>query len=186
MAELWRCFPYDPGARPGEEFSPQFVRTGQTGGRFDLGDRPPVRYLAGTPEHALAELLAPFRGRPFRQEYLRHPSGLDLAWVKVTTGPALEPRIADANDPVILARLGLTPAAFAHHLRSETQALARTIHAAGFAGLSWWSALTGAWRSTVLFDDRIAGDDLTYDEPRVVRVDDAEVTRVREFFQMLR
>ena len=184
MTGLWRCFPYDARARAGEEFSPQFVPAGQTGGRFDLSDRPRVLYLAATPVHALAEALAPFRGRPFRQEYLRRADRTPLAWVEILTSPTLEARIADANDPRVLSRLGLTPAAFADHQRPVTQALARTIHAAGFAGFSWWSALTGAWRSTVLFEDRTATGELRYGAPRLVRPDDPEVAQVRQFLQL--
>jgi len=43
---MWRCLPWDPDAAEGAAFSASYVGRGQTIGRFDLHDRPPVRYLA--------------------------------------------------------------------------------------------------------------------------------------------
>ena len=47
-----------------------------------LRDRPPVRYLAESPEHAVGELLSPFRGTTFHPAYLRQ-GGRPIALVEV-------------------------------------------------------------------------------------------------------
>jgi len=151
---VWRCFPWDPDARPGAPFTASYLAAGQTTGRFDLHDRPPVRYLAESAEHAVGEMLAPFRGTTFHPSYLRQ-SGHRLALVEVRLAATLVRRIADCTDPAVLARLGLRPDELAHHDRARTQAIARRLHARrGTAGLRWWSALTGAWHTVVVFTDR--------------------------------
>jgi hypothetical protein len=154
---------------------------GQTVGRFDLHDRPLVRYLAESPEHALGEALAAFRGTRFHASYLRQ-GGHQLALVEVTLGPSLVRRLADCTDPAVLAALGLRPDEFAHHDRTVTQTIARRLHDLGTAsgspsGLRWWSALTGAWHTTVVFLDHERPGEVAFHEPHHVRVTDPEVMR---------
>lgn len=178
---VWRCFPWDPAAPEGAPFTGSHLVTGQTVGRFDLHDRPPVHYLAESPEHAIGEVLSPFRGTPFRPGYLRQ-GGHRLALAQATLAPALAARIPDCADPEVLARLGLRPDALAHHDRRTTQAIARRLHELGAAtddpaGLRWWSALTGAWHTVVLFTDRERPGEVTFGPPRRLEVGDAEVVR---------
>lgn len=172
---LWRCFPWDAPAPAGEPFSPAYVTTGQTVGRFDLHDAPPVRYLAESAVHAVGEALAEFRGTDFRTSYLiklRRP----LAVVPVVLTAALLRRIPDCTDPVVLQALQLRPDQLAHHDRRTTQAIAQRLYSEQYAGLRWWSSLTGAWHTTVLFTDRAARgqvkfgtpEPLTRDHPAVV------------------
>ena len=154
---------------------------GQTVGRFDLHDRPPVRYLADSPEHAIGEVLGPFRGTDFHPSYLQQ-SGRRLALVAVTLAPSLEARIPDCTDPATLGALGLRPDELAHHDRSLTQAIARRLHARGAAtgdpaGLRWWSALTGAWHTTVVFTDREQAGEVTFGAPRTLEPADPEMIR---------
>lgn len=178
MPAAWRCFPWDPAAADGAPFSAAFLVPGQTVGRFDLHDRPPVRYLAESPEHALGETLAAFRGTEFRPAYLRQ-QGRALALVEVTLAPALAARLADCTDPAVLSGLGIRPDELAHHDRRRTQALARRVHqaAAAHAGLRWWSALTGAWHTTVVFTDRARPGEVRFGEPVPVTPDDAALQR---------
>jgi hypothetical protein len=183
VAKLWRCFPFDSAAAPGAAFSAECLVPGQNAGRFDLQDKPPVRYLASSSEHALAEILAPFRGQPFHPTHLRR-SGHPLAFCEVITTPSLDARVADCNEPVVLHKLEILPGVLAHHDRQVTQQVARDVYQAGYAGLSWWSALTGAWRSTILFEDRIQVGELTYGAPRRIKTSDAEVATVRRFLVM--
>lgn len=169
---VFRCFPWDPDARPGAPFSPQFILPGQTVGRFDLHDRPPVRYLSETSEHAIGEALAPFRGTTFHPSYLRQ-SGHPLALVEATLAPALLRRLADLTDPSALAELRLKPDELAHHDRTWTQAIARRLHDLGRAsgvpaGFRWWSALTGAWHTVVLFTDREQRGEVRFGTPRAL------------------
>jgi RES domain len=154
---------------------------GQTVGRFDLHDRPPVRYLAESPEHAIGEVLSPFRGTDFRPAYLRQ-GGHRLALVEVTLGASLVARIPDCTDPAVLSELGLKPDELAHHDRRVTQGIARRLHersgvAGEVAGLRWWSALTGAWHTTVVFTDRERAGEVASGAPRRLAEGDAELVR---------
>ena len=169
-ATLWRVFPWDPHAAPGEPFSPQFTVPAerQVHGRFDLGTSP-VTYLAETPEHAVAELLRPFTGRPLRAAHLRG-AGHTLALVSVTLAEDIVPRIADLTDPAVLVAQGIRPDALASPERVRTQAISRALHAAGFAGFRWWSALHGDWHAVLLFVDRIPPDGLAFGAPKTLSV----------------
>jgi hypothetical protein len=142
-------------------------------GRFDLNDRPPVRYLAELPEHAIGEVLSPFRGTWFREAYLRQ-SGHPLALVEVTLSSTLVERIPECTDPEVLATLGIRPDELAHHDRAVTQAIARRLHELGAAsgapaGLRWWSALSGAWHTTVVFTDRERSGEVAFGAPQRVQ-----------------
>lgn len=178
---VWRCFPWDPDAAPGAPYSAAYLARGQTVGRFDLHDRPPVRYLAESPEHALGEMLSPFRGTPFHPAYLRQ-GGHRLALVGVRLAVTLVRRIPDCTDPAVLAEVGIRPDALAHHDRTRTQALARRLHERGAAtgspaGFRWWSALTGAWHTTVVFTDRERRGEVRFGEPRYLQLSDPGVVR---------
>ncbi len=178
---MWRCFPWDPGAPAGAPFSATYLVPGQTVGRFDLHDRPPVRYLAESPDHALGEALSPFRGTAFRPAYLKQ-RGRRLALVEVVLGPTLASRVADCTDPAVLAAFDLRPDDLAHHDRTRTQAIARRLHTRGAAtgapaGLRWWSALTGGWHTTVVFTDREQSGEVTFGAPRHIDAEHPEVTR---------
>jgi hypothetical protein len=174
---LWRCFPWDPDARAGAPFSPTYLAAGQTVGRFDLHDRPPVRYLAESSDHAVGEMLSPFRGTTFHPAYLRQ-GGRQLALVEVRLAATLVRRVADCTDPAVLTRLGIRPDELAHHDRTRTQAIARRLHARrGTAGLRWWSALTGAWHTVVVFTDREHRGEVRFGTPRRLEPSDAMVLR---------
>jgi hypothetical protein len=170
-ATLWRVFPWDPTAAPGEPFSPQYVVPAerQVHGRFDLGTSP-VTYLAETPEHAVAELLRPFTGRPLRAAHLRG-AGRPLALVAVTLSAEVTANLADLTDPAVLLAQGIRPDALASRERQRTQAISRALHAAGFAGFRWWSALHGDWHAVLLFGDRVQADGARFGEPRVLDAD---------------
>jgi hypothetical protein len=178
---LWRCFPWDADAPDRAPFSSGHLIPGQTVGRFDLHDRPPVRYLAESPEHAIGEALAPFRGTRFHLSYLRQ-GGQQLAIVEVTLASSMVSRIPDCTDPEVLTSLGVRPDDLAHHDRAVTQAIARRLHERGEktgapAGLRWWSALTGAWHTTIVFTDRERPGEVTFGTPRHLRAKDADVLR---------
>lgn len=171
---FWCCFPWDSNAGSGQPFSPLYLHPGQTAGRFDLQDRPPLRYLASSPVHAVAEILQGFRGTTLSAAHLRR-HGLPLALVELTAPDAILTRIADLGDPAVLLLLSRRPEELAHHDRTITQSIARQVHAAGYAGLQWWSALTGAWRTTVLFTDIAPNAILTVAQPEVLTVTSAPV-----------
>lgn len=137
-----------------------------------MHDAPPVRYLADTPEHAVAEALSGFRSTDFRESYLRR-EGRPLALVEITLAASLVARIPDCTEPKILSALGLRPDQLAHHDRTLTQSVARALHSratptAGPAGLRWWSALTGAWHTTVVFTDHERPGEVGIGTPQVL------------------
>jgi hypothetical protein len=98
--------------------------------------------------------------------------------VNVTLSASIAARIVDCTDPDVLAARGIRPDDLAHHDRSHTQAIARRLHdAADVAGLRWWSALTGAWHTVVIFTDRESPGDVTFGSPRHLAPDDEDVKR---------
>jgi hypothetical protein len=129
----------------------------------------------------VAEALAPFRGTTFRPAYLRR-AGRPLALVEATLAASLVARIPDCTDPTTLSALGLRPDQLAHHDRLLTQAVARGLHdrgtpAGGPAGLRWWSALTGAWHTMVIFTDHERPGEVVFTVPRVLTPFDPVVAR---------
>lgn len=123
-----------------------------------------MRYLAGSPAHAVGEVLQGFRGARLTEGHLRR-HGWPLALVAVELPPLVGKKLADLGDPATLLQLGRRPEELAHHDRLVTQAVARQVYQAGYPGLRWWSALTGAWQSTVLFHDRVPEASLTLGVP---------------------
>jgi hypothetical protein len=43
---LWRVFPWEPDAEPGEPFSPSYINPCQEDGRYDLDGKPLILNLA--------------------------------------------------------------------------------------------------------------------------------------------
>jgi hypothetical protein len=96
----------------------------------------------------------------------------------VTLAGSLVARLADLTVPGVLECHDLRPDQLAHHDRTVTQAIARRLHDAGRrtgepAGIRWWSALTGAWHTTVVFCDRERQGEVSFGEPRVVTESDS-------------
>jgi len=172
---LWRVFPWDSAAAPGERFSATYVAPGEGKGRFDLPRMPGgVIYCAESPEHAVGEVIQHYRGQVLDEADLRI-AGYGLTLIDVTLAGNVRDRILDLCDAEILVRLGVRPDETASHDRRVTQHIASRVHGAGYAGLRWWSALTGDWHTVVLFRDRLypapahgAPQPLTIDSPAVV------------------
>jgi hypothetical protein len=182
---FWRCFPWDSAAPPGAPFSPFHVPSGQSSGRFDLGDAPPVLYASDTPTHAIAEALQGFRNRAFKPAMLRRLRR-PLALVGFRLADAGAP-FADLCDPDILQRDGIRPDRTAHHDRKISQRIARTLYesGAGVAGLQWWSTFTGAWHTRVWFLDRVAPSAAEIVvPPRELTATDPDVRDARTFLNI--
>ncbi|MFQ5704709.1 MAG: RES family NAD+ phosphorylase [Gemmatimonadales bacterium] len=179
---LWRVFPWDPAAPLGAPFSLTHVQPQQTSGRFDLGIRPAVLYLAESPEHAVGEKLQRFRGRRLTPMHLRE-YGRTLAIVSVTPAARVIKAVADLTDPEVLHRLKLRPDIVASRDRRRTQAVARRLYEEGYSGLHWWSALTGDWHATILFldSDRVHTRALTFGQPEPLSLQHPGVVRCFEF-----
>lgn len=188
---FWRVFPWDPAAPDGQPFSARYVPPAgsQTGGRFDL-ENVPVLYLAEQPEHALAELLQRFRGRPLRQGHLRrhdsqspgtfHPLSLVQAYLPTE----IEREIPDLGDPAALSQFGIRPDHLASRERRITQAISRTLHDHGLPGFRWWSALTGDWHVTVLYLDHVDVRQIAYRAPDALSLDHPVVRATARLLHM--
>lgn len=75
----------------------------------------------------------------------------------------------------------MRPDDLAHHDRRRTQSIARRLHDRSDAsGLRWWSALTGAWHTVVIFTDRESRSDVTFGLPRHLAPEDDAVKRALE------
>lgn len=152
---LWRVFPWDPAAAQGERFSVTYVPSGEGKGRFDLPRIPGgVLYCSESPAHAVGEMIQHYRGQVLDEADLRI-GGHVLALVAVALAKRVRGRVVDLCDPEVLFRLGLRPDETASNDRKLTQHVAARVHGAGYAGLRWWSALTGDWHTVVLFRDRV-------------------------------
>ncbi len=188
---FWRIFPWNPDALPGEPYSATYVPPAgsQTGGRFDLGDVP-VLYLAESPEHAVAEILRRFAGKPLRRSHLRRrdrtqpATSYPLALVAAEIPTSVAERLADLTDPVTLTDLGIRPDRLASEDRRVTQAISRAIYERGYPGFRWWSALKGDWHATILYLDRIDSGAMRYGNPDPLHPQHAVVARVCDELRM--
>lgn len=149
----------------------------QFGGRFDLHDDPPVRYLASSGTHAVAEVLQGLRGERLESEAVRlRVQALALVEVRVT----LPTRLVDLDDPATLVALGVRPSEVAHPDRAITQGIARRIHDTGAPGFAWWSRFRGDWVSRVFFLDRVRPRQFTWGTPGRLSITHPEVLLAAE------
>jgi hypothetical protein len=156
----WRVFPWDPAVKPGEPFSPSYIYPHHGSGRFDVAGKLVV-YLAETPAHAVAEKLQRFRGQRIDRKDLIE-SGKPLALVAGDIGTIA---LADLCDPAVLVKHDIKPDVLASRDIMKTQRIAVQLHDAGYAGLRWWSALSGDWHTIVVFEGEIR-----YGEPEPLRI----------------
>lgn len=188
---FWRVFPWNPAAPDGAPFSVRYVPPvgSQTGGRFDLGDQP-VLYLAEQPEHALAELLQRFRGKPLRRGHLRRHDSRNpgtfypLALAEAYLPTEVESALPDLGEPAALNRLGIRPDHLASQDRRVTQAISRTLHDRGLPGFRWWSALTGDWHVTVIYLDHVNVHQIAYRAPDGLSLDHPVVRAMARLLRM--
>lgn len=182
LLRLWRAFPWDPAAPEGEPFSPSYITPKQNSGRFDLGGKPLVLNLAESPSHAVAEQIQQRHGQTLDPSDLTE-NGERLAVVEVTIA-AGSPSIADLCDPRELLRYGCRPDELMSRNVACTQSLSRRLYEAGLGGFRVWSALTGDWRCTVLFVDRIPTDSIVFGEPTMLALDHPAVAGAAEVLEI--
>lgn len=157
MSVYWRAFPWDERARADAPFSPSHVPAPTGRGRFDLPvDRSPVLYLAERAEHAIAELIQPWRNRPLRPAHLVR-GGRPLALVAVTLDEERVGAPVDLCEPRELIRIASRPNEVASNQRTRTQRIAQRVWDAAHPGLRWWSAFGGDWHGVALFAARTRG-----------------------------
>jgi hypothetical protein len=113
-----------------------------------------VLYLAETPEHAVAELLQPWRNRPLRAAHLVR-GGHPLALVSVALDDARAGLPLDLCDPERLTEIQARADEIASRERDRTQRVALRVWTAEHPGLRWWSVFGGDWHGVALFESRV-------------------------------
>lgn len=182
--QLWRVFPWNADAPAGARFSCSHVPQPTGRGRFDLPRAvSPVLYTSEDPEHAVGEMLQPWRGRTLESFHLTR-ARLPLALVEVRITSNSVERIADLCDPAHLAAYDLAPDRSASRFRHLSQPMARAAWDAGFHGLRWWSSFWGDWHTVVLFTDRVEGN-LRFGTPEVLTPNHTAVKKAAELLGML-
>jgi hypothetical protein len=142
-----------------------------------------VLYTSEDAEHAVAEMLQPWRGQRLESFHLTR-AGFPLALVEIQIPSASMGRIADLCDPSYLAASGTPPDRSASRFRHLTQPLARDAWEAGFHGLRWWSSFWGDWHTVVLFSDRVE-EHLQFGTPEALDLDHTTVRRAADLLGML-
>lgn len=187
--ELWRVFPWDTSAQSGARFSPDHVPLPTGRGRFDLPrDISHVLYLAESPQHAVAEMIQPWRGKRIGAAHLIRATlplalvcvSVDIPGISIPGRAILGTPIADLCQPDVLTNTGIAPDRTAFRSRTETQSLARRVWDAGFSGLRWWSSFWGDWHSCTLFTSRVRAG-ISFGEPERLTMTHAAVTSAAEW-----
>jgi hypothetical protein len=174
-ASLWRVFPWNAAAAPGEPFAADMVPRWQGSGRFDIPELSAVWYFAESPVHAVAETLQGLRGQTLDDADLLR-AGHRLATVPVAVAPEVAARVVDLCDPAELARRSIRPDRLASRQLSTTQRIARQLAEEGLPGFRWWSSLHGDWHATILFAARLPAGALAFGTPSPLTADDPAVT----------
>jgi len=180
---LWRVFPWEPAAPPGTRFSPSFIPNPTGRGRFDLPRTfSAVLYTAPTPDHAVGEMLHPWRGSQLLPRHLSRAER-PLALVEVSIPHDSTLKLADLCEAGFLAASRIRPDITASRHRHLTQPIARVVWDAGHHGLRWWSSFWGAWHTVVLFEARMSGG-IQFGAPEILTVDHPAVEAAARRFGM--
>lgn len=140
-------------------------------------------YLAETPDHALAELLQPWRGRPLQPAHFEH-GGRPLSLVQLHVDDETATGIMDLCDPNVLARARVAPDVVASRHRNVTQPVAGYAWESGHHGVRWWSTFWGDWHTVVLFVKRIETP-LRFEDPLALSIEAPVARRTARLLGML-
>ena len=151
--KLYRVFPYDGQAELDEVGGAlHCARNRQGAGRHDNPDLYGAMYLSETPEGALAEQLAAFRGQLLSAALLER-AGLPLALAELGCATG---EVIDLDDPATLVAEDLAPSRVATRHRATTQAWSAALYRshARAIGIRWWSVLEASWLNVTAFENR--------------------------------
>lgn len=139
-------------------------------------------YVAESPDHAVAELLQPWRGQRLETFHLTR-AGLPLAMARVNIAADTVLELADLCDPKTLSSLEVSPDATASRHRETTQPIAQAAWNAGRSGLRWWSSFWGDWHTAVLFVAR-TGVGTHFGAPEILTLDHEAVAGAASLLDM--
>ena len=123
--KLYRVFPYDRQVEVDEMGGALHCpRNRQGAGRHDNPDLYGAMYLSETPEGALAEQLAAFRGQALSVAMLAR-AGLPLALAELDCATG---EVIDLDDPATLVAEDLAPSRVATRHRATTQARSAALY----------------------------------------------------------
>lgn len=150
---LWRVLPADPAAAAQAAGGPLwFPREHQGTARHDNPDAYACLYASERAASAVAEALAPFRGRGALRAPMLQRGGAPLSLAELELRePAV---LVDLDDPRTLDAVMLRPSRVATRHREVTQADALRLYRenARAAGLRWWSTIEASWINVTVFD----------------------------------
>ena len=150
---VWRVLPIDQAAADDAAGGPLwFPREYQGTARHDNPAAYGCLYVAEAPVSAIAEALAPFRGRGALTHAMLERAGRRLSLV---TLELREPDgLLDLDEPQTLAAEGLRPSSVATRVRQRTQSDALRLFETHrrATGLRWWSTIEASWINVTVFD----------------------------------
>jgi hypothetical protein len=168
MTTLWRVLPYDSTARAGQPGHPLHVPPRQGAGRIDNPEHYLVRYLADSPEGAVAEAfgdLAAWTASMLRGSPSLPGSARALATYELVAGAVL----CDLDNPAELVARTMRPSQVVSRDRELTQAWALRLWVEGrYDGVRWWSARDPRWGSIGIWSPT----GIVVTDVRVLTVDD--------------
>jgi RES domain-containing protein len=150
---VWRVLPVDPAAAHDAVGGPMwFPRERQGAARHDNPAAYGCLYVAETAVSAVAEALAPFRGRGALTAPMLERAGRPLSLVALDLR---EPAgLLDLDAPETLAAERLRPSGVATRVREITQRDALRLFESHrrATGLRWWSTIEASWINATIFD----------------------------------
>jgi hypothetical protein len=150
---LWRVLPVDPAAAHDAAGGPLwFPREYQGAARHDNPAAYGCLYVAQAAVSAVAEALAPFRGRGELRPAMLDRAGRRLSLVALDLR---EPDgLLDLDEPETLAAEDLRPSRVATRVRATTQRDALRLYETHrrATGLRWWSTIEASWINVTIFD----------------------------------
>ena len=150
---VWRVLPVDPAAASDAAGGPLwFPRELQGAARHDNPGAYGCLYVAHEAASAVAEALAPFRGRGALTPAMLERAGRRLS---LLTLELREPAgLLDLDEPQTLAAEALRPSNVATRVRQRTQRDALRLYESHrrATGLRWWSTIEASWINVTVFD----------------------------------
>jgi hypothetical protein len=165
---LYRVFPWREDARLTSPGGALYVpRSRQGTGRHDNPDRYGALYMSRSPESAIAERIASFRGQELSDDDFTVAGG---RYALAAVDDANLGAVVDLDDPAELVARSLRPSRVATLDRTATQPIAAGLFEEGIDGFGWWSTLNADWANVTLFAERAVPELTLASEPEPLSI----------------